>query len=102
MPRLSYPAGERAPWLAKLSLGSFRMVDAAMTVSFWARALPEGGKGDGAGLPAVSVDVVHGASWLGHWQVFNPIPNPYPNPNFNSWLGHWQVFNVSQARWQRL
>ena len=60
------------PWHAKLRLGSFRVVDQMLTVALSARAEEESRRGGGGATPPqLTIDVVDGSGWLGHWMRFN-------------------------------
>ncbi|KAL1523151.1 hypothetical protein AB1Y20_018106 [Prymnesium parvum] len=68
------------PWHAKLRLGSFRVVDAMLNVTFHARV--EAGT-SAMPPPFVTVDVIESTSGA------------------TQWLGHWQRFNLSANEWRR-
>ena len=63
------------PWHAKLRVGSFRAVNQTMTIALSARFAEskdgEGGSASGGAPPQLTMDVVDGSDWLGHWQKFN-------------------------------
>ena len=63
-------------WHVKLALGRFRAVDHMLRVTLTAKALTE--SLDASSPPALTIDVIDGETWLGHWQRFNLVERVAP------------------------
>ena len=68
--RVSVKQATDPPWHAKLRLGYIRAVNQMLTVAFSAKS-GEGERLERENPPHLTVDVVDGSEWIGHWRKFN-------------------------------